>query len=340
MNGSVPRQRSSAQQGWWTSSPLTSSRTPSPSSPPSFDDPSHPPHSTAVHFLSSYLTNGFPLSDSPPPSASSPTTFAPPSLSPTTTHHRFPLPDPTPDPLAPPPSPPPLHLPTFCSSDSSSDPPLLLYDHLTFTAHHTPLRFRSLTRPDLLPLRALQELLFPVRYSDDFYTQLLRPDVVALLAFLPSPRSGTPPPLIAIALASYRTLRGACPSPLRPMRTGYLITLGVHPQWRGVGLGSFLLHSTCALLQQQRVGAVSLHVMEDNEEAVRMYLRGGWEVRERLVGHYKIAGRQHSALLMGRRLGGGEGGVGGWGRGKWDEQGRGMYLLSSTTQWLWNCALQ
>ena len=221
---------------------------------------------------------------------------------------------------------------------------MLLYNHLAFIAHSTPLRFRSLARPDLLPLLSLQSLLFPVTYSTDFYTSLLHPDVVSILAFLPSPDTATPPPLIAIALASHRTHRHSCSSPLHSTRTAYLITLGVHPAWRGLGLGSMLLRSVCGLLEERRVVSVSLHVMEENEEAVRMYLRGGWQVRERLVGHYVIQGRQHSALLMGRRLGGGgdEWGGGGVGaKGDWGEwQGTGLSLLNSTTQWLWNCAIQ
>ena len=196
------------------------------------------------------------------------------------------------------------------------------YEHIQFNVGGRPLLFRSLRRSDLLELKRLQEHLFPVRYSDEFYCSLLQPHIVSLLAFLPpsplddkadgegdSSSSAVAVPLaptqsahilVCIALVSYPP-----PPPPRPCSSNpavsspaYLITLGVSEPYRQLGLGSMLLSCLPSLPGLHTVREWRLHVLEGNEAAVRLYVRGGWMVRERLVGHYHIDGKLHNALEM------------------------------------------
>ena len=170
-----------------------------------------------------------------------------------------------------------------------------------------------------------------MRYSDEFYCSLLQPQIVSLLAFLPPPPPDTAadddlaagvsstttaasldalrseasaaqsaPTLVCIALVSYPP-----PPPPRPCSTNsaihspaYLITLGVSEPYRQLGLGSLLLSCLPSLPGLHTVREWRLHVLEGNEAAVRLYVRGGWMVRERLMGHYHIDGKLHNALEM------------------------------------------
>lgn len=64
-------------------------------------------------------------------------------------------------------------------------------------------------------------------------------------------------------------------------RHGYIIQVGVHPNWRGKGLGAAL--TTYALQKWQEAGkeAVILHVNVNNPVAVRLYQRLGFVVIRR-----------------------------------------------------------
>ena len=212
---------------------------------------------------------------------------------------------------------------SFCAASAERDPPVVLHDHLQFTVGGQPLLFRSLHRGDLLELRRLQEQLFPVRYSDDFYCSLLQPHIVSLLAFLPQPPPLLPPDdtaadagapsstesppqplsvLVCLALVSYPPPPAPRPCSSKSANTApaYLITLGVSRPFRQLGLGSLLLSCLPTLPGLHAVREWRLHVLEGNEAAVRLYVRGGWVVRERLLGHYHIDGKLHNALEMGR----------------------------------------
>ena len=66
-----------------------------------------------------------------------------------------------------------------------------------------------------------------------------------------------------------------------PARHGYLIQVGVHPQWRGQGLGAAL--TTHALQAWRKAGkeAVILHVNVNNPGAIRLYQQLGFVIVRR-----------------------------------------------------------
>ena len=254
-------------------------------------------------------------------------------------------------------------LASFTSATTERDPPVVVYDRLQFVVDGRPLLFRSLHRSDLLQLKRLQEHLFPVRYSDEFYCSLLQPHIVSLLAFLPPPISSPPqqrdgtaditastgsslaaqpaPILVCLALVSYPP-----PPPARPCSSSsaasspaYLITLGVSQPYRQLGLGSLLLSCLSTLPALHSVREWRLHVLEGNEAAVRLYVRGGWMVRERLLGHYHIDGQLHNALEMSREeqytdSGGQDDGYDGDEGETDDEDGKGTVSKRRRTKWV------
>ncbi|GHO57562.1 GNAT family N-acetyltransferase [Ktedonobacter robiniae] len=66
-----------------------------------------------------------------------------------------------------------------------------------------------------------------------------------------------------------------------PAQHGYLIQIGVHPEWRGQGLGAALI--THALQTWRKAGkkAVILHVNVNNPGAIRLYQQLGFVVVRR-----------------------------------------------------------
>jgi [ribosomal protein S18]-alanine N-acetyltransferase len=76
-------------------------------------------------------------------------------------------------------------------------------------------------------------------------------------------------------------------------------TLGVRPDQQGTGLGRCLLDALLTEAGRRRCHAVFLEVRADNEVAIKLYERAGFEVTGRRRGYY--AGGA-DALTMRRRL--------------------------------------
>lgn len=166
------------------------------------------------------------------------------------------------------------------------------------------LLFRPLARHDIPELRQLQDVLFPVKYDDNFYEELFDDEVITCMAFIRQP-NGSEGKMIGVATARYRDISGACSR----VYDGYIITLGVSPESRKSGLGSFLLHTTVTMLQQSVTAphaaarrrscqSVHLHVKADNIAAVSMYTKAGFITAEYLRDHYRFDGRLHDALHL------------------------------------------
>lgn len=61
-----------------------------------------------------------------------------------------------------------------------------------------------------------------------------------------------------------------------PERNGYLIQVGVHPQWRGQRLGAALLARSLQAWQEERKEAVILHVNRNNPASIHLYQQLGF----------------------------------------------------------------
>lgn len=172
--------------------------------------------------------------------------------------------------------------------------------------------FRTLTWEDLPDLKELQDILFPVKYSDKFYEGLLEPDVVTLMVIqchcqpdvvgkngcphedrVPGGKCITHQ-VVGVATGRAKELRSGC----QKAKEGYITTLGVHPSLRHMGIGALLVNEVNNLLWKIGCTSVGLHVKEDNDIAIRMYLNAGFSKAEHLLNHYHIEGVYHNAFRL------------------------------------------
>lgn len=192
----------------------------------------------------------------------------------------------------------------------TNEPPPNVYDVVCTALPR--LTFRTLARADLPPLKKLQDILFPVKYSDAFYEGLFKRSHLTFLAFDchcdPALVGGRGCPaddrvpggkcvthrLVAVATGRLQEEHVVC----RKYMDGYITTLGVAPVCRRSGLGHFMLKAIAKLLFAAGCEQVSLHVKEDNEEAIHMYRKAGFMCKERLLNHYLIQGIRYNALYL------------------------------------------
>eukprot|EP00656_Telonema_subtile_P031156 TRINITY_DN3413_c0_g1_i1.p1 TRINITY_DN3413_c0_g1~~TRINITY_DN3413_c0_g1_i1.p1 ORF type:complete len:196 (+),score=55.42 TRINITY_DN3413_c0_g1_i1:118-705(+) len=152
--------------------------------------------------------------------------------------------------------------------------------------HHI---FRAARERDLELLKELNDKLFPVKYSDQFYKDLLNPDYRSVLAF--SRASGA---LVGAATAFLELTDEEKKYGIHGGPTAYIMTLGVSVEFRGLGLGKQLLD---AIVERSEEASVfTLHVKVGNQAALRMYRRFGFQVTEELPAHYTIDGEKYDAL--------------------------------------------
>ena len=90
---------------------------------------------------------------------------------------------------------------------------------------------------------------------------------------------------------------------------GEILTLGVRPEFRRLGIGGRLLASALNGMVMQGVNRVFLEVAETNAAAIRLYEDAGFEIMGRRPNYYlEEDGRQVDALMMVRIFGQGCGG--------------------------------
>lgn len=168
-----------------------------------------------------------------------------------------------------------------------------------FSAHGISFRNRVLPE-DLDGLQRLQDDLFPVRYSQNFYQSLVSgrdPHNVCILATNRNEIIG-----VASARVIFPNKSGTPPSPLSRRisdREGYISTLGVHPEFRRIGLGRALLHRIIDFLRQEfRCKTATLHVHVENSAAIALYKNEGFRVDKILQNHYFFDEKHHDALEL------------------------------------------
>jgi [ribosomal protein S18]-alanine N-acetyltransferase len=98
----------------------------------------------------------------------------------------------------------------------------------------------------------------------------------------------------------------------RPGATGFILsrlagdeaevlTVAVHPRWRGRGHGALLLRTHLGRLAARGVATLFLEVAEDNLSALALYRRAGFEEVGRRTGYYRREGRPPATALVMRR---------------------------------------
>ncbi|XP_073285283.1 uncharacterized protein [Primulina huaijiensis] len=125
---------------------------------------------------------------------------------------------------------------------------------------------------NLMQLKKLNTALFPVRYNDKYYADALTSGEFTKLAYYSDICVGS------IACRLEKKDSGA-------IRV-YIMTLGVLAPYRGLGVGSRLLNHVLDLCVKQNIGEVYLHVQTNNEDAIKFYMKFGFEITETIHNYY------------------------------------------------------
>ncbi|EPQ57529.1 acyl-CoA N-acyltransferase [Gloeophyllum trabeum ATCC 11539] len=148
--------------------------------------------------------------------------------------------------------------------------------------------FASLTPNNLGTVRKLNSVLFPIKYSDKLYRDILAPeleDYCKLIYYNDVPV-------------------GIICSRLEPQPGGtaklYLMTMGVLAPYRSLGLGSQGLEailSAAAVSTKPKISHVYLHVQVSNTAAKRFYEKHGF-TEVRVHEHYYKKIEPHDAWIL------------------------------------------
>ncbi|KAL4592273.1 hypothetical protein LXL04_005261 [Taraxacum kok-saghyz] len=125
---------------------------------------------------------------------------------------------------------------------------------------------------NLMQLKKLNSVLFPVRYNDKYYADALASGEFTKLAYYNDICVGS------IACRIEKKEGGS-------IRV-YIMTLGVLAPYRGLGIGTKLLNHVIELSHKQNIGEIYLHVQTNNEDAISFYKKFGFEITETIKNYY------------------------------------------------------
>ncbi|MFS7889834.1 putative transferase transcription regulator GNAT family [Helianthus anomalus] len=130
----------------------------------------------------------------------------------------------------------------------------------------------SVRDKNLMQLKKLNSVLFPVRYNDKYYADALASHDFTKLAYYSDICVGS------IACRLEKKEDGA-------IRV-YIMTLGVLAPYRGLGIGTKLLNHVIDLSSKENIGEIYLHVQTNNEDAINFYKKFGFEITETIKNYY------------------------------------------------------
>ncbi|KAI0051830.1 N-acetyltransferase NAT13 [Auriscalpium vulgare] len=131
----------------------------------------------------------------------------------------------------------------------------------------TRVAFASLTQNNLGTVRKLNSVLFPIKYSDKLYSEILQPEVedfCKLIYYNDIP--------VGIICCRLETKDGVTQL--------YLLTMGILAPYRSLGIGSHSLQlvlDAAAAHTKPALSRIYLHVQVSNDPAKRFYERNGFK---------------------------------------------------------------
>jgi len=134
----------------------------------------------------------------------------------------------------------------------------------------------DLTEKNIGQLKILNTAIFPVKYNDKFYTDLLLPEREGLtkLAYYCD---------VLVGAVCCRIDEAGTPNV-----RAYIMTLGVLAPYRNLGIGYKLLQYTLDLCKKRpEIQDIYLHVQVNNDQAINFYKKFGFEIKETIQNYYK-----------------------------------------------------
>ncbi|KAB1671570.1 hypothetical protein E1A91_A02G123600v1 [Gossypium mustelinum] len=125
---------------------------------------------------------------------------------------------------------------------------------------------------NVMQLKKLNTVLFPVRYNDKYYADALASGDFTKLAYYSDIC------VESIACRLEKKEGGAI--------CVYIMTLGVLAPYRGLGIGTRLLNHVLDLCLKQNIQEIYLHVQTNNDDAINFYKKFGFEITERIKSYY------------------------------------------------------
>jgi ribosomal protein S18 acetylase RimI-like enzyme len=155
--------------------------------------------------------------------------------------------------------------------------------------------FADVTEKNIELVRILNTAMFPVKYRESFYEQLLAPGRQKLSV---------------LALYGYDIVCGAICCRVEPPKAGvdapgsgdklYIMTLAVLDAYQRLGIASQLVAEMLARVQKTwpTVARVYLHVQTSNERAIAFYTKLGFKVDRKLEGYYQRISPPDAFILI------------------------------------------
>ncbi|CAA7409922.1 unnamed protein product [Spirodela intermedia] len=125
---------------------------------------------------------------------------------------------------------------------------------------------------NVMQLKKLNTVLFPVRYNDKYYADALSSGEFTRLAYYNDICVGS------VACRIERKEGG-------DLRV-YVMTLGVLAPYRRLGIGTKLLNHILALSARQGIAEIYMHVQTNNDDAIAFYKKFGFEIKETITNYY------------------------------------------------------
>ncbi|VDM04064.1 unnamed protein product [Schistocephalus solidus] len=150
------------------------------------------------------------------------------------------------------------------------------------------LELGELTPHNIKQLRIINRTVFPVLYTEKFYTDLLKRPKFCRLAYFND---------IVVGAVCYR-IESPTGNDNSTSKKCYIMTLGCLAPYRRHGIGSMLLKYVLHKCRKNnQIKSAYLHVHIENEEAIKFYQKFGFEVAGRVESYYHRLSPQDAFIL-------------------------------------------
>ncbi|KAJ0605451.1 putative transferase transcription regulator GNAT family [Helianthus annuus] len=154
----------------------------------------------------------------------------------------------------------------------------------------------SVRDKNLMQLKKLNSVLFPVRYNDKYYADALashhftKLGINIIIIQQIRHHYGSLFKFFYVIVGFCCICVGSIACRLEKKEDGairvYIMTLGVLAPYRGLGIGTKLLNHVIDLSSKENIGEIYLHVQANNEDAINFYKKFGFEITELIKNYY------------------------------------------------------